>query len=79
MVYSEKTSNHRILKLNDSLGELFTPEDISQYFKVSPTTVYNWVKTNKIDYHVLCRGKRKTTVRFDLEQIQRFIQSRSGD
>ena len=74
---SAKTTNNRTLYLKETLGELYTPEDVAKYLKVHLVTVYNWVKTRKIDCYVLIKGKRKSTVRFDTEQIQRFIQSRN--
>lgn len=74
---SKNTHNNHILVLNEVLGELYTPEEVAEYLKVHPVTVYAWVKTNKINCHVLTKGKRKTTVRFDIEQIQRFIQSKN--
>lgn len=73
----ENTNDNRILVLKEILGELYTPEEVAKYLKVHLVTIYNWVKTKKIDCYVLTRGKRKSTVRFDIEQIQRFIQSRN--
>ncbi len=64
-------------KLNETLGELFTPEEVAEYLKVNLATVYNWVKTKKIDCYVIAQGKRKSTVRFDIEQIKRFMQLRN--
>ena len=78
MIDSEKISNNQILKLNETLGELFTPEEIAKYLKVHPVTVYNWVKENKIDCFILTEGKRKSTVRFNKEHIQQFIQARNS-
>ena len=52
-------------------------EDVAGYLKVHLVTVYNWVKTRKIECYVLTKGKRKSTVRFDIEQIQKFIRSRN--
>ena len=75
----EKILNEHILQLNESLGELFTPEEIAKYFKVHPVTVYNWVKESKIDCYILTVGKRKSTVRFNIEQIQQFIQARNSE
>ena len=77
MLESKNISNNRILVLKEILGELYTPEEVAKYLKVHLVTIYNWVKTKKIDCYVLTRGKRKSTVRFDIEQIQRFIQSRN--
>lgn len=57
-------------------GELFTPEEVAEYLKVHKVTVYNWVKLKMIDCYVLTQGKRKTTVRFDAEQIESFVLSR---
>ena len=73
----EKINNNHILNLKESLGELYTPEEVAGYLKVNLVTIYNWVKTRKIDCYVLTKGKRKSTVRFDIEHIQRFIQSRN--
>ena len=73
----ENTNDNRILVLKEILGELYTPDEVAKYLKVHLVTIYNWVKTKKIDCYVLTRGKRKSTVRFDIEQIQRFIQSRN--
>ena len=77
MLESKKISDNRILVLNEILGELYTPEEVAEYLKVHQVTVYNWVKTKKIDCYILTQGKRKSTVRFDREQIQKFIQSRN--
>ena len=74
----EKTINDHILQLNDSIGELFTPKEIAEYFKVNQVTVYNWVKEKKIDCFILTEGKRKSTVRFNIEQIRQFIQARNS-
>ena len=60
--------------LMKQLGELHTPEEVARFLKVNQMTIYNWVKTGKLDCHVLSRGKRKSTVRFDLSQIKEFIQ-----
>ena len=73
----DKIKSNHILNLKDTLGELYTPEEVAEYFKVHLVTVYNWIKTKKIDCYVLTRGTRKSTVRFDIDQIQRFIQSRN--
>ena len=67
--------NIRVLK--DTFGELFTPEELASYFKVTLVSIYNWVKTKKIDCFILTKGKRKSTVRFNQEHIQKFIQSRN--
>ena len=77
-----KTDNiitNRILKLKDTIGELYTPEEVAEFLKVSISTVYTWAQTGKIESHVLSQGKRKSTVRFDSNQIQQFINSRSTD
>lgn len=58
--------------------ELYTPEEIAKYLKVAPSTIYNWVKTGKLDGYVLSKGKRKSTVRFDKDQIQQFIGIQQG-
>jgi excisionase family DNA binding protein len=79
-------SKRATVKANDKItllktmcfGELFTPEEVARYLKVDKVTVYSWVKLKKIDCYVLTQGKRKTTVRFDIEQIERFIQSRES-
>jgi len=63
--------------LGQHFGELYTPEEVASFLKVNQMTVYNWVKTGKIECHTLTRGKRKSTVRFDLNQIENFMQSRS--
>jgi len=68
----------KILRLNEKLGRLFTPGEVAEYLKVTPTTVYTWVKLKKINCHVLSKGKRKSTVRFDIEQIQHFKESSLG-
>ena len=70
----QKHTNKRI-SITDALGVLYTPGEVAKYFKVSPSTVYNWAKTGKIECHVLSQGKRKSTIRFDIEQIQRLSQS----
>ena len=70
--------NSRILKLNDTIGELYTPEDVAEYLKVSLSTVYDWANKKKIDCYILSQGKRKSKVRFDINQIQRFIKSRGS-
>lgn len=57
-------------------GELYTPEEVSGFLKVALSTVYNWAKTGKIECHVLAQGKRKSTIRFDMNQIKQFLQSR---
>ena len=62
MTDSEKTINNT-LKLQESLGELYTPEEVAEFFKVHLVTVYSWVKTNKIECHVLTQGKRKSKPR----------------
>ena len=62
--------------LSKHMGELFTPAEVAGFLKVNLMTIYNWVKTGKLSCHVLTRGKRKTTVRFDLSQIEDFIQSK---
>jgi len=73
-----KISNcDNIQLLKDSLGELYTPEELASYFKVTPVSIYTWVKAKKIDCFILTKGKRKTTVRFNQEHVQRFIQSRN--
>ena len=77
MTDSEKTTSNQILELNETLGELYTPEQVAEYLKVASSTVYNWIQTGKIECYVLSRGKRKSTVRFDFQQIQRFMKSRS--
>ena len=77
MTDSTKTTNSKILKLNETIGELYTPEEVAEYLKVHLVTVYNWVKSKKIDCYILTKGNRKSTVRFDINQIQRFIQSRN--
>jgi len=74
---SAKINDNHIIVLKETLGELYTPEEVAEYLKVHQVTIYNWVKTKKIDCYVLTQGKRKSTVRFDIEQIQRFIQSRN--
>jgi len=74
---SAKINDNHIIVLKETLGELYTPEEVAGYLKVHQVTVYNWVKTKKIDCYVLTKGKRKSTVRFDIEQIQRFIQSQN--
>lgn len=61
--------------LENKLGELYTPEEVAEYLKVAPSTVYNWFKTGKLIGHIISRGKRKSTVRFDEEQIKRFANS----
>jgi len=78
MLNSIKTNDNRILKLNETLGELYTPEDVAEFLKVSLSTVYNWTNKKKIDCYVLSQGKRKSKVRFDIHQIQQFIKSRSS-
>ncbi len=72
-----KPPHNQILELNETLGKLYTPEEVAEFLKVAPSTVYNWVQTGKIECYVLSRGKRKSTVRFDNQQIQRFMKSRS--
>jgi excisionase family DNA binding protein len=62
----------------DTFGELYTPDEVAEYFKVAPSTVYNWAKTGIIEGHVLSQGKRKSTVRFDRDQIQQFMQPKKG-
>ena len=74
---SNKTNNNQILDLNESLGKLYTPEEVAEFLKVAPSTVYNWVQTGKIECYLFSKGKRKSTVRFDFTQIQRFMTSRS--
>ena len=63
-------------ELENQLGELYTPEELASFLKVNQMTVYNWVKTGKIECHTLTQGKRKSTVRFDLSQIKNFMHSR---
>jgi len=58
--------------------KLYTPEEVASYLKVAPSTIYNWVKTGKLEGHTLAQGKRKSTVRFDESQILRFMQSWKG-
>ena len=77
MTKSTIKQNDKILELNEPLGELYTPEQVAEYLKVAPSTVYNWVQTGKIECYLLSKGKRKSTVRFDFQQIQRFMKSRS--
>ena len=72
-----RKTNNKILTLQESLGELYTPEEVAEFLKVHLVTVYNWVKTKKIDCYILTQGTRKSTVRFDIDQIQRFIHSRN--
>jgi excisionase family DNA binding protein len=71
----EKKPNFRMANM---FGELYTPDEVAKYFKVAPSTVYNWAKTGKIEGHVLSHGKRKSTVRFDRDQIQRLLKSQKG-
>lgn len=68
-----------MLSQQDLPGALYTPEEVAEYLKVAPSTVYNWVKTGKLEGHVLSQGKRKSTVRFDEAQIQRFIGIQQGE
>ena len=44
-------------------GELYSPAEIAELFKVAQSTIYNWIKTGKLEGHILSHGKRKTTVR----------------
>ena len=78
MPNSENIINNRILKLNETLGELYTPDEVAGYLKVPLSTVYDWAHKKKIDCYVLSRGKRKSKVRFDIHQIQQFIKSRNS-
>ena len=71
----DNTTNHK--NILDQFGELYTPEELAEYLKVSPSTVYNWAKTHKLECHVISKGKRKTTIRFDREQIQKLVESRN--
>ena len=73
---STKTTNNKILKLQETLGELYTPEEVAEYLKVSLSTVYDWTNKKNIDCYILSQGKRKSKVRFDIHQIQQFIKSR---
>ena len=77
MTDSDNITNNQILELNGSIGVLYTPEEVAEYFKVASSTVYHWAQTGKIECYVLSQGKRKRTVRFNDQQIQRFIKSRS--
>jgi excisionase family DNA binding protein len=58
------------------IGELYTPAEVAQYLKVTTATVYSWVKLKMIECYVLTKGSRKTTIRFDAEQINNFILAR---
>ena len=78
MIDSEKTINNQLLELNESLGVLYTPEEVAEYLKVASSTVYHWAQAGKIECYVLSQGKRKRTVRFDNQQIQRFKKSQGA-
>lgn len=71
-----KTDEKTSLVQKIQTGELFTPEEVATYLKVHRVTVYNWVKLKMIDCYVLSKGAKKTTVRFDAEQIENFVLSR---
>ena len=71
----KKTTSNFKTDLKETIGELFTPEELAGYLKVHPVTIYNWVKNGKIECYVLSQGIRKNTVRFDTQQIQQFIKS----
>jgi excisionase family DNA binding protein len=76
---NEKNNARRVsTDCNELPTELLTPEELASYLKVSPSTVYNWAKTGKIDCFVLSQGKRKSTVRFAKKHISDFIQKRMG-
>jgi excisionase family DNA binding protein len=74
----EETKNIKadIIAPTEHIGVLYTPGEVAQYLKVAKSTVYFWAQTGKIECHVLSRGKRKNTVRFDSQQIQNFILSK---
>ncbi|MFA6473205.1 MAG: helix-turn-helix domain-containing protein, partial [Candidatus Latescibacterota bacterium] len=63
---------------SQKLEKLYTPKELAEFLSVTLSTIYNWVKTEKIEAHILSQGKRKSTVRFNKDQIQRFIDSPKG-
>ena len=55
---------------------LWTPKDLAEYLAVKPVTVYEWVKRRRVPHILLSAGKRKETVRFRRQDIDRWLKQR---
>mgnify|MGYP006300123743 CR=1 FL=1 len=54
------------------MSRLLTPEEIAEYLGVKKSTIYQWTHTGFIPHVKLSRF-----VRFDLQQIDKWIKDRS--
>ena len=52
--------------------KLFTVSNLAKRWQVGPSTIYDWVAQRKIPHIVLSKGDRKSTIRFRLEDIEKF-------
>ena len=57
-----------------SQSELVTTREVAERFSVAVSTVRRWVRDGRIPYVRVS----KRTVRFDLEQVERFVSFNSG-
>jgi excisionase family DNA binding protein len=54
----------------------WTPKQLASYLNVKVGTVYLWVKEGRIPFVVLSKGPRKQCVRFDPDEIEKWLQKR---
>jgi len=55
------------------MNKLQTPEEVSEFLNVSATTVRRMAYSGELPYILLRSGKRKKTMRFKPEMIERCL------
>ena len=62
----------------DTVQPLLRADDVSKLLSVQTSTVYEWVRMDYIPHIRLGTGKKKPCVRFDLDEIKRWLAERKA-
>ena len=72
----ESKARTSIPSIPKPIQPLLRAEDVSRLLSVSVSTVYDWVRWGYIPHVRLGTGKKKPCVRFDLDEIMKWLDAR---